>query len=372
MNTIFMAEQLEGEYREVFEKANLYACVKGIGTEMAEDRMMNLFDLLLTAQNHGKPVEKVIGKDVERFCNDYFEDYGIRERIKLIPEQFYSISWFVITYSVLELLLECDMDQGIYACLGYRADIFPYIVGLFVGAIFSELTGVLLGSVIFRFPRIAPMKYYIGIIITFVVMILVAVFWVVKIQIDVLIPVVPMIGICMAYVVVYWGNRAYKRYCHHGSIRKEKKEEGFDTFLSQKDSEELLQEAGASLLKRYHIKNKRRKRQGKESWTIQEYMAYLSAQEAKEKVVWRVLAVLYFVIIIVPVGISLVYESIFEALIVGIILSVIVIPIYFLLKKLSSYGAGMRNRLIKECNDRGITLLEYVKNAGGKQEENFK
>lgn len=223
MNTIFMAEQLEGKYREVFERVELYSCVKGIETEVAEDRMMNLFDLLLTAQNHGKPVEKVIGKDVERFCNDYFEDYGIRERIKLIPKELYRISWFVIIYSVFELFLECDTEQGIYAFLRYRTDMLPYIAGLLVGAFCSILTGVFLRSLFFRFPGIAPVKYYLGIIIAFVVMIFAAVFWTEKFQIEVLFPVAPMIGISMAYVVVYWGIRAYKRYCRHGSIRKEKK-----------------------------------------------------------------------------------------------------------------------------------------------------
>ena len=43
-------EKLEGEYKEAFERVEAYAMLRGVDSETQEDRLMNLVDLLLTAQ----------------------------------------------------------------------------------------------------------------------------------------------------------------------------------------------------------------------------------------------------------------------------------------------------------------------------------
>ena len=69
LDTISMAEKLQGDYRLVFEKADMYSTVSGSGDQNIEDdRLMNLFDLLIEAQHEGKPVEKIVGNDIEAFC----------------------------------------------------------------------------------------------------------------------------------------------------------------------------------------------------------------------------------------------------------------------------------------------------------------
>ena len=57
MEYTYMTERLRGEYREVFEKTELYGTFSEVNTEVQEDLMLNLYDLLLTAQqeeNSGK------------------------------------------------------------------------------------------------------------------------------------------------------------------------------------------------------------------------------------------------------------------------------------------------------------------------------
>ena len=73
LDTISMAEKLRGDYRKAFEKADMYCVISSENEEAADDKMMNLYDCLLEAQNNEKPIEKIIGKDIEKFCKEYFK-----------------------------------------------------------------------------------------------------------------------------------------------------------------------------------------------------------------------------------------------------------------------------------------------------------
>ena len=72
LDTISMADQLTGNYKTVFEKADMYCLIEAGSTEEAEEKIMNLYDLLLQAQEENKPVEKIIGNNLEAFCKEYF------------------------------------------------------------------------------------------------------------------------------------------------------------------------------------------------------------------------------------------------------------------------------------------------------------
>lgn len=353
MNTVLMAEQLNGEYRQVFERVDLYCTATGIATEVAEDKMMNLFDLFMTAQSNGKPVEKIIGKDVEKFCISYFEDYSLKERIKHIPDILYKFCWLVLIFSVIELF-EQGIDKGLAEGILYRTDILPFVIGLAIGQLFFGAAGFIVSRLMFRFPKIAPMKFYISIIIMFVVAVSVVSFWGDDIELTVLIPIVLIIAVCAAYIAVYWGVRAYRRYCDHGSIFKEREK------IRHEDSEGFILETGESLIKKFYRKNKRRKRRGKAEWTIWEYMEYLCRQDAKEVWKWHLMALFYVVVVAVPVIHTLLIEGMMDALILAGILVVIEIPIYFSCKKLSDFGVRCRKKLMQECQAHAMDLIEYV------------
>ena len=75
LDTIAMAAQLEGEYKIVFEKADMYGTLEKCSDEnIRDDKMMNLYDLLLQAQMDKTPVSKIIGEDIEEFCKSYFKE----------------------------------------------------------------------------------------------------------------------------------------------------------------------------------------------------------------------------------------------------------------------------------------------------------
>ena len=56
LDTISMAAQLRGEYKTVFEKADMYGALENSGDESNnDDKMMNLYDILMQAQEDNVP-----------------------------------------------------------------------------------------------------------------------------------------------------------------------------------------------------------------------------------------------------------------------------------------------------------------------------
>ena len=68
IDTLAMANLLNGEYKEAFTKIDMYGSMGNVDMDIYEDRIMNLYDMFVEAQEEGKPVEKIIGKDIEGFC----------------------------------------------------------------------------------------------------------------------------------------------------------------------------------------------------------------------------------------------------------------------------------------------------------------
>ena len=76
-----MKEQLNGEYRKVFEAAWIYGIMKNVSNEMLIDRLTELYDILLTAQTEGRDVRRIAGSSTERFCKDLYGDYTPFDRL---------------------------------------------------------------------------------------------------------------------------------------------------------------------------------------------------------------------------------------------------------------------------------------------------
>ena len=65
-----MKEQLNGEYRKVFEAAWIYGIMKNVSNEMLIDRLTELYDILLTAQTEGRDVRRIAGSSHEVLHGD--------------------------------------------------------------------------------------------------------------------------------------------------------------------------------------------------------------------------------------------------------------------------------------------------------------
>ena len=64
---VFYVDKLEGEYRETFQGIEAYIIGISGDDDTKEEKMSTLLDLFLNAQEDGKPVQKLVGKNVKMF-----------------------------------------------------------------------------------------------------------------------------------------------------------------------------------------------------------------------------------------------------------------------------------------------------------------
>lgn len=134
MNYSAMMTDLEPKWREVFEKAQTYASLKNIDTDFADERLGELFDLLITAQSEGKTVRRITGGDTERFCRDFFSDYTPAERLKTIPKTLFRLAAIMLVIELIGALGSCDKFSDIWET---KSSVGGYIIGIGVAIVFE-------------------------------------------------------------------------------------------------------------------------------------------------------------------------------------------------------------------------------------------
>lgn len=348
LDVLMMKERLEGEYREVFERAALYSEVRELDDETEQEMMMNLLDVLLTAQSEGKPVQKVVGGDIEEFCSSYFSGYTLKHHLLSIPHRFYRFFWVVL---VLELLSVLASEDDV-PFMETTVDISGYFVGLLSVLLIMAGLNFVLRPVMFRWKWLTATVYDAASLILFLATAMV--FSRVFEDYSVDVPAFWVLAVCGSYVLVYIIIRSVKRYRRYGHVRKRREKRAGAGMMEQ-----MKQEIPSDLVKRYERINKRRMRKGKPELTPEEYMEKLRKDIKTERwgdVFAAALVLLVVICIVVQVAVtSTWYDTLFFIL----ILAVVEIPAMFLFR-VSGRSLAWRRELLDECDRRGITVLEYV------------
>lgn len=126
---IWLTDKLKGEYKEAFDKVEIYANVRNIDEVTQNDMLMELLDLFLTAQAEEKPVSKLVGSDLESFCNSFFSSYSMKTYLRSLPQKIYRFCWMIL---VLELIFYFGSEEEISLLHG-TVDVSGYLCGIAVG-----------------------------------------------------------------------------------------------------------------------------------------------------------------------------------------------------------------------------------------------
>lgn len=102
---ILYKSKLTGNYKEVFEKIDVYMGTANIDSVSKEELMQSVLDTFLTAQENRKPVEKITGKNIERFCRELCSGFGIKEHFIAFAESLKPMIYGLFLISVVELIL---------------------------------------------------------------------------------------------------------------------------------------------------------------------------------------------------------------------------------------------------------------------------
>lgn len=357
-----MAEQLHGEYRTIFEKAELYSDINGIQEEIKADRLMNLLDLLTTAEAEQKPAADMIGSDIEKFCKEYFSDDDTKNKIKEIPEKIYIISCGLLGILLLDILF---LEHPANNILTMKSDILPMVSGILTGGLVVILMKYFIGPIIYRSQKIPSIVYYILSVLLFIASIIAAVSIIG--ERDLSLPSFPFLAFSVSYIIIYLTVRSVLRFQKTGSIRKPKlsvdPDYEFHLFhpdQSNKYSNDLEDAVQKGLVKRFQRINKKRKRRNQTTMTTQEFIQKVR----KEDAIVNPICIWGSGIAYIIMGTASVADEIHNFgislgsfLLLGII-SAVYIPLFLFFRYSILEGARHRSHILMSWETQGITTLE--------------
>jgi len=136
-----LKKKLSGDYLDRFNYVERFGNRLQISQEIMAEKMMDLIDLMLQAQESGTPVEKITGKNTDEFCSNYFSDIPVTDLLKNPFRSFKSIVWLTLGMSVICLLDSSEKDT----LLNYKDDhiISGVLAGLYIPIIIGFITDII-------------------------------------------------------------------------------------------------------------------------------------------------------------------------------------------------------------------------------------
>lgn len=151
---VFYKEKLSGEYKAVFEQVELYVLSQNVDEFTCEERLGGLLDIFLSAEAAGKPVEKITGSNLERFCKTFCSDLGVKHRILGIMDLLKTMAWLLMVFTAFDLLIFFldASDTGDYNILHSVSSLNAagFLVGVLIFGLFTGTVYYFLRKFMFR------------------------------------------------------------------------------------------------------------------------------------------------------------------------------------------------------------------------------
>ena len=345
-----MKTQLTGDFRETFDKAQTYAMTSNFDEAYSDDKMMELYDLLLTAQTEQRPAQQVVGKDAAAFVTNFFSDYTMnwQNLLAVIPDTVKRLTIVVLVVSLLDFFANSE-ETGFFAA---RTDISMILAGLIGGVVFLAFNQFVLRPASMKAKKIKNAGWAFIILGLFVGLIVLELAFRKSLELNV--PTAPLIIGCGVYLLGFYAVRSVWRLKKYGTVRDIRRQHTEDSYYKNLPNRDIERAYMEGLLKRYqHLARK-----GKVTED-----AFLAKMEREEKWVVRsnfiftVFMVAMILYSIVKVALeSTVIDTLFYALIVGVIE-------WFIWKLFigsSKKSSAVRQRIYAACSKCGMTLPAYL------------
>lgn len=363
LDTISMAEKLKGEYRNVFEKADMYAAVTDGDTD---EKMMDLYDMLLQAQVEEKPVEKIIGEDLEVFCKEFFREEKRERGMVVLFRGLYTWCKVLFVFSLLDFFLLEGGDK-----FTVESDMMPFICGVIAGVLLSVIFKYVLLPFAFKTKKMKPIVYYLIILALFVGAIVASavISNVLGLKANVEINTMVLLVVSALYLMIYLVVRSIWRYKKYGRITKggktleEKKMQ--KTFNEEVFVDSLVKASAKGMASRYGRLNRRNKRKGKEELSFEEFAAKVRKEEGAGGKIEVGMTIFFIAIVVIPAVFEMITNNIVEGLIFGGILAVIEFFIWRFFRKTNRQSSKARLRVLEACEKQGINVVELSEQLNG-------
>ncbi len=328
----FYTDKLKGEYRETFSRIELYVGTKYIDDLTKEEYLSDLLDIFLTAQSEGKPVQKITGSNLDRFCKTFCSGYGLKNRVLDFLDSIKSLIWVIFAFTLIDMLfLILDYTNGIQADFWHSnssINIPVYLIGLLIAVLVGYVTNLIVRNIMFRTKHIS-MTVLQSIYLLVIVVVMILTFIIMNNNDNLWnIPNWVVMLISIVYLVPYY-------IFNYNRLKEKKRNKAVFRDMLTRESEDVLME------KRFQAANKKNTNKGKDKLTIEEFLIKEEKECRKtEKTKW-----FYFLI---PIPITVIFfigtwffggfETMADVLIFPLLLLIIQYVLMIVLWKITKSG----------------------------------
>ncbi len=350
---VWHKDKLNNEYKDVFEKIELYGQTGTMDPLTYEERMMDLVDMFTTAQDCGRPVRKIIGTDVEEFCKEYFGEYTWKDRVKKLPKQMLPLAWLLFVFAIFAILIfVTDIENGSNFWT-WKTDASGWLFGYAWGILVSVIIGVLLRPFVFRSKKLSPNILAIATLI----IVFGGIFCLADLMPVVELPVWIEVFVSGGYLLLYYVVRGFLNYRNHGSIKSQEVVSKI-SFWGKVD-EGIIQDLPKIHKKRFEKKNEKLAKKNKPLISEAEYMESFRKEVAIDKKGNFVSTIVLAIFVVVVGVVQMAHSGLVDGGLFLIFLLLIEIPI--LKWCWSGYKKNPREIVLKRCEELGMNIIEYAR-----------
>lgn len=363
LDTLAMASLLKGEYKEAFTKIDLYGSMENINNDIYEDRIMNLYDMFVEAQTEGKPVEKIIGNDIEEFCKEYYKCEEKNHIVKSVLGKLAYIMTIIFIYSLIDYVI---LSEESTPYMERTVDFLPVFVGLGIGFILALFGKLINKYITFKKKNLKPLLYYFVVLFIFVVGIIagLAIFK----DVNIGVPLHLVLLISGAFSILYYVVSAIVTYKKHGTLKTKNKKEQQERKEFEKDLsfQSGIKDVASGMAFRYKHHVKKNKKKGKE-FTQEDFEKIMQKEIDSEKGYNIFLGVLFAIFTLIPSIHEIITNGILNGAILFVVLAVIETFIYIWFYKFNKEQNETYAYILKECKEKEINILEFVEQKENEQ-----
>ncbi len=351
MDYAVMETQLSGEYREVFSKAVLYSTMKSIPEDICDDKLGELYDLLITAENENKPVQKLIGRDANGFYRDFFGDLTVWERLKAIPKSIYGTAWFIF---IIECIAWLSEDGAFKNFFTLKSDISGYGIGLIISVLMYFIASSIFAPLLLKQKKNKNgIVWYILVLVLFVLLVGLGVYFFG--DYSVLVPIHSLIISSGFYILVYIIVRSIWRLKNYGSLRNTRKQLEQSSYYKNLENKDIEN----AILKGWKWRYEKLLKRGKV--TEESFLKKLQDEEKfTEKFIGAGIPTLFVLLTAVAVVETALTSTWYDTLTFAIIICVIEFFIGRCTLRSEKKQSAIRSRILDDCESKGITLPAYI------------
>lgn len=352
---LIIKDQLKDEYLKTFEFIEQYGLQHMITEDVMAEKMMDLIDLLLEAQNGNVPADKIVGSDKVSFCREYFSDFSFKDLLKSAAKTICTSAWFVFILEILNMLF-CTGDDG-FNLFSYKSDnadlLLAFIIGWNSYIIFDVIGYFMAKCGCYSRKLMSVLRivmFAISITATVVACLIIG-------NKEILLPGCILIICSGIYLALYYGIRFVKT----GSLKKQENlyKSSFSTLVKQ---EIKKQDHSKDLTfvkvfaRRYRKENLKRQRKGKEKLTTQ---AFFEKYNYYNNIATIVGFSAGFVIAFMFTLLSSGFESFTDAIIFCIIMGIVFLLVMKFFKKIERITVLGQKDILSACKSENVEIDTY-------------